>query len=217
MPPTVGRALQCDRATPHPGHGAALFNAHLPAFQTKAASPLPPRHEAGFPDLGLLRRFRPTRGPKADSEPARQWRAAPGWLPRSSPIDRRGRHPAFPLPPRDEYAADLPHGLRASHLVPAPELPPHQGHRALPLVSAHTPQVGADAALKGVRPLVRSRYTFPSRLPGPSRLAVSARPVVVGAAPTEVLGSCHLRDATRGAKPVSRPRARARRGQTFFQ
>jgi hypothetical protein len=25
-----------------PGHGAALFNADLPAFQTDAASPLPP-------------------------------------------------------------------------------------------------------------------------------------------------------------------------------
>jgi hypothetical protein len=54
-------------------------------------------------------------------------------------------------------------------------------------VSAHIRQVGADAALKGVRPLVRSRYTFPSRLPDPDRLAVPARPVVVGAAPTRAL------------------------------
>jgi hypothetical protein len=53
--------------------------------------------------------------------------------------------------------------------------------------SAHIRQVGADAALEGVQPLVRSRYTFPSRLPSPSRLAVPARPVVVGAAPTHTL------------------------------
>src|SRR5829696_6068948 len=54
-------------------------------------------------------------------------------------------------------------------------------------VSAHIRQVGADASLKGVRPLVRSRCTFPSRLPNPGRLAVPARPVVVGAAPTRTL------------------------------
>ena len=53
--------------------------------------------------------------------------------------------------------------------------------------SAHIRQVGADAALEGVQPLVRSRYTFPSRLPDPGRLAVPARPVVVGAAPTRTL------------------------------
>jgi hypothetical protein len=54
-------------------------------------------------------------------------------------------------------------------------------------VSAHIRQVRADASLKGVQPLVRSHYTFPSRLPDPSRLAVPARPVVVGAAPTHTL------------------------------
>jgi hypothetical protein len=53
--------------------------------------------------------------------------------------------------------------------------------------SAHIRQVGADAALEGVQPLVRSRYTFPSRLPDPGRLAVPTRPVVVGAAPTHTL------------------------------
>jgi hypothetical protein len=53
--------------------------------------------------------------------------------------------------------------------------------------SAHIHQVGADAALEGVQPLVRFRYTFPSRLPGPSRLAMPTRPVVVGAAPARIL------------------------------
>ncbi len=57
----------------------------------------------------------PIPGPSGDSEAARQWRAARGWFPRSSPIDRRGRRPPFPLQPRDEYVADLPHGLHASH------------------------------------------------------------------------------------------------------
>src|SRR4051794_16566254 len=50
-----------------------------------------------------------------------------------------------------------------------------------------SPAHGADAALKGVQPLVRFRYTFPSRLPDPGRLAVPTRPVVVGAAPTHAL------------------------------
>src|SRR4051794_11887296 len=50
-----------------------------------------------------------------------------------------------------------------------------------------SPAHGADAALKGVQPLVRFRYTFPSRLPDPGRLAVPIRPVVVGAAPTHAL------------------------------
>ena len=44
-----------------------------------------------------------------------------------SPIDRRGRRPAFPLQPRHEYAADLPHGLRADHEIPTPESPTPSG------------------------------------------------------------------------------------------
>ena len=63
--------------------------------------------------------------------------------------------------------------------------PPHRD--GVHCVSAHIHQVGADASLKGVRPLVRSRCTFPSRLPDPGRLAVPTRPVVVGAAPTRAL------------------------------
>ena len=97
-----------------------------------------------------------------------------------------GRRPAFPLQPRHEYAADLPRGLRADHeITDRRSRPPDQGMRALP--SAHIRQVGADAALEGVPPLVRSRYTFPSRLPARSRLAVPTRPVVVGAAPIHTL------------------------------
>jgi hypothetical protein len=46
-------------------------------------------------------------------------------------------------------------------------------------MSGKTTFSGARAALH--------YYTFPSRLPAPSRLAVPARPVVVGAAPTRTL------------------------------
>jgi hypothetical protein len=53
--------------------------------------------------------------------------------------------------------------------------------------SAHIRQVGADAALEGVQPLVRFRCTFPSRLPNLDRLAVPAHLVVVGAAPIHAL------------------------------
>jgi hypothetical protein len=53
--------------------------------------------------------------------------------------------------------------------------------------SANIHQLGAKAALEGIQPLVRSRYTFPSGLPDPGRLAVPTRPVVVGAAPTHAL------------------------------
>src|SRR3954464_15524188 len=96
-----------------------------PDHRCRSAASL--RHAAGFPGLGLLRRLRPTQRPTADSEPARTGRAAPGWFPRSSPTDRRGRRPAFPLQPRHEYAADLPHGLRASHEIPTPESPARSG------------------------------------------------------------------------------------------
>src|SRR4051794_21813245 len=102
------------RLRPRPRRGAIQRRPpRLPDGRCKSAASL--RHAAGFPDLGLLRRLRPTPRPIADSEPARTGRAAPGWFPRSSPTDRRGRRPAFPLQPRHEYAADLPHGLRASH------------------------------------------------------------------------------------------------------
>jgi hypothetical protein len=111
---------------------------------------------------------------------------SPGWFPRSSPTDRRGRRPAFPLQPRHEYAADLPHGPRASHEILTPESPTPSG-AGVHCSSAQIRQVGADAALEGVQTLVRFRYTFPSRLPGTGRLAVPARPVVVGAAPARTL------------------------------
>ena len=47
---------------------------------------------------------------------------------------------------------------------------------------AHIHLVGAVSRFKGVQPLVHLRYTFPSCLPDPGRLAVQTRPVVVRAA-----------------------------------
>jgi hypothetical protein len=76
--------------------------------------------------------------------------------------------------------------------------------------SAHIRQVGADAALEGVQPLVRFHYTFPSRLPDPGRLAVPTRPVVVGAAPTRV-----PRFQDRAAPSFSDPLRRATVGSLF--
>jgi hypothetical protein len=72
----------------------------------------------------------------------------------------------------------------ATKYQPRSRQPPRTSVRC---VTAHIRQVGAAASLKGVQPLVRSRYTFPSRLPDPGRLAVPARPVVVGAAPARTL------------------------------
>src|SRR5688572_10257142 len=138
----------------------------LPDGRCKSAAFL--RHVAGFPGLGLLRRLRPTQGPTADSEPARPWRAAPGWFPRSSPTDRRGRRPAFPLQPRHEYAADLPHGLRASHEIPTPESPTPPGR-------ACTAPRPASARLE---PMPRLRgFSHWFALTTPSRLACRAQAV----------------------------------------
>jgi hypothetical protein len=96
--------------------------------------------------------------------------AAPSFSPAASPRVRRRPSSWPPRRPRNSDAG-VAHPIRAG----------------VHCSSAHIRQVGADAALEGVQPLVRSRYTFPSRLPDPSRLAVPARPVVVGAAPIHTL------------------------------
>jgi hypothetical protein len=102
------------------GHGASVFTSVLLAFQSlrcELAAAL--GHVAGFPDLGLLRRLRPTQAPTVDSGPARHrpgrpaGRAAPGRFPRSCCDRLTGRWPAVPQRPRHGYAADLPRGLLA--------------------------------------------------------------------------------------------------------
>jgi hypothetical protein len=113
--------------------------------------------------------------------------AAPSFSPAASPRVRRRPSSWPPRRPRNS-GAGVAHPIKAgAHCC-----------------SAHIHQVGADAALEGVQPLVRSRYAFPSRLPGPSRLAVPARPVVVGAAPIRA-----LRFQGRTAPSFSNPLRRA--------
>jgi hypothetical protein len=113
--------------------------------------------------------------------------AAPSFSPAASPRVRRRPSSWPPRRPRNS-------GAGVAHPVGAD----------VHCCSAHIHQVGADAALEGVQPLVRSRYTFPSRLPDPSRLAVPARPVVVGAAPVHT-----LRFQGRTAPSFSNPLRRA--------
>jgi hypothetical protein len=96
--------------------------------------------------------------------------AAPSFSPAASPRVRRRPSSWPPRRPRNTDAG-------VAHPIGA----------GVHCSSAHIRQVGADAALEGVQPLVRSRYTFPSRLPDPGRLAVPTRPVVVGSAPIHTL------------------------------
>jgi hypothetical protein len=96
--------------------------------------------------------------------------AAPSFPPAASPRVRRRPSSWPPRQPRNTG-----HGVA------------HPTGAGVHCSSAHIRQVGADAALEGVQSLVRFRYTFPSRLPDSGRLAVPARPVVVGAAPIRTL------------------------------
>ena len=66
---------------------------------------------------------------------------------------------------------------------PAPESPAH-ARTACTAARPISARLEPVLSLEGVQPLVPASYTFPSCLPGPGRLAVPARPVVVGAAPT---------------------------------
>ena len=120
------------RFRPEPRRGAIQRRPpRLPDECCKSAASL--RHVAGFPDLGLLRRLRPGPGPTADSEPARTGRAAPGWFPRSPPIDRRGGAQLCPCSlamstPQTFLMASAP----ATKYQPRSR-PPHRGRRALRL------------------------------------------------------------------------------------
>src|SRR5512134_3136472 len=70
----------------------------LPDGCRKPAASL--RHVDGFPALGLLRRLRPAQVPSADDGPAHPPEGGEGdtgRFPRSPPIGRQGRRPAFPL------------------------------------------------------------------------------------------------------------------------
>ena len=95
--------------------------------------------------------------------------SAPNYAPAISPRLRR-RHSSWPPDRRHQ---------------PAKSCPPRQRRAGARCGPAQIRQVRAGGfLLRGVQPLVHSRYTFPSCLPDPDHLAVLARPVVVRAAST---------------------------------
>ncbi len=86
----------------------------------------------------------------------------------------------MPQRPRHEYAAGLPGGLLAGV---------NDRHQSRPQLRACAAAQPISTRLEPALPLrALQRWsltsTFPSCLPGPDRLAVPTRPVVVGAAPT---------------------------------
>jgi len=94
--------------------------------------------------------------------------SAPNYAPATSPRLRR-RHSPWPPDRRHHPAKEFPtrrHGRVGARCNPA-----------------QIRQIRAGGfRLRGVQPLVHSRYAFPSCLPDPDHLAVLARPVVVRAA-----------------------------------
>ena len=82
------------RFRPRPRRGAIQRRPpRLPDGCCKSAASL--RHVAGFPDLGLLRRLRPTPGPTADSEPARHRAGGPRMVPTFIADRSTGAAPSF--------------------------------------------------------------------------------------------------------------------------
>lgn len=119
-------------------------------------------------------------------------------FPRSLPADRRGRHPAIPLQPRHEYAAAFPHGLPTCFILRlrsrrTPQRPACTADRPISTRLESAPR------LRGFHHWFLHSYTFPSRLPSPTRLAVPDRLVVVRAAPTL---PCVFRIRLPSASPV---------------
>jgi hypothetical protein len=106
-----------------------------------------------------------------------------GRFPRSPLADRRGRCPAESRQPRHRYAAALPDGLLLGPVLRGRSRPPAPiGGRALQ-ARPTSARFGAGRQLTGRQHWFLA-YTCSSCLPDPGRLAVPARPVVVGAAPT---------------------------------
>jgi len=90
----------------------------------------------------------------------------------------------FPLQHRHEYAAVLPRGLTTDHITSASESPPTTTAGGVRCDPAHIHQIRAGVTLKGVQPLVHSRYTFRLAKRALDRPVVPVRLAVVGAAPT---------------------------------
>ena len=155
----------------------------------------------------------PPPAPSADDEPARH-------SPARREEGRRRRVPTFTLLPINGLGAQLcPCGLATptpqffgvaslpATCEPAREFPANASTRRSP---AQIRQVGAGGVTLGVLWHWFLTYTFPSCLPGPDRLAVPTRPVVVRAA-------CHLRLRLQGQAALSftRAAATARRRSPF--
>jgi hypothetical protein len=76
-----------------------------------------------FPTSNYYEGSAPPRGQQPTASlPANDGQPQDGSHVHRRPIDGGGAQ-LFPLHPRHEYAADLPHGLRASHEIPTPESP----------------------------------------------------------------------------------------------
>src|SRR3954468_23495316 len=99
---------------------------------------------------------------------------------------RRDRRPAIPRRPRHDYPAALHRGLRPGQPWTWPKFH-RRRHVPTEVRTADRPRSARFEPtfhFRGFHHWFLHSYACPSRLPGPDRLAVPTRPVVVGAAPT---------------------------------
>jgi len=108
------------------------------------------------------RRYQPTASLPATARRRQGGRHQDGSHVHHASIDGIGAQ-LFPLQHRHEYAAGLPRGLTTDRITSASESPPATIADGVRCVPAHIHQVGAGVTLKGVQPLVHSRYAFPPR------------------------------------------------------
>ena len=117
--------------------------------------------------------------PARPSAPGARRRAGPGRFPCSLRFARRRRSPTRSLRPRHGYPAALHRGLPASRRRPAQKFPARRRVRTAP--GPYPPGL-SRSSLEGRKRRFLA-YSFPSRSPGPRRLAVLAHPGFVRAAP----------------------------------
>ena len=141
-----------------------------------------------------LSRPRTTTGPPSRPEAISRQRACPSppWLgggkgglgrfPRSPRTDRRGWRPAIPLQPRHGYAAGLPRGLTTGARNRLRSRRPQVLRSACTAARPTSTRSEPVATLRGFKHWFTLVTPICPRLPGPGRLAVPARPVVVRAA-----------------------------------
>lgn len=119
---------------------------------------------------------------------------------------RPGRRPALPRQHRHRLrrspSAWPPHRSGS----PASESTSQTFGRSCAAPRPRSARLRAGTTITGLQPLVHSRYTVWSRLPGPARLAVPCRPDVVGAACRP-----HRRSPAQAAPSFTQAAATARR------